>query len=246
MLRVATYNVHDCVGRDGRYAPERIAAIIADLRADIVALQEITLDAQGAVVAALERLTRLRTIDGTLFARRGGRYGNIVMSRLPVLERCRLDLSIPGREPRGLLELQVAGIGGRAIRILATHLGLGSDERARQIEALARRVATVSEPLILLGDFNVWQGPGKLRPLLRAGLQCTAVRTFPTWVRPVLALDRILVRAPARIHACWRAHVAATAVASDHYPLVAEIAFDDLAGPVQTDANAPLAQAHPG
>ena len=33
-------------------------------------------------------------------------------------------------------------------------------------------------PLILLGDFNVWQGPGKLRPLIRVGLQCTAVRTF--------------------------------------------------------------------
>jgi len=68
-LRVATYNVHDCVGRDGVYAPDRIAAIVADLRADLVALQEITLDHAGDVVALLERTTAMHAIDGTLFER---------------------------------------------------------------------------------------------------------------------------------------------------------------------------------
>ncbi len=39
-LSVATYNVHACVGTDGRYDPDRVAAVIAELDADIVAVQE--------------------------------------------------------------------------------------------------------------------------------------------------------------------------------------------------------------
>lgn len=40
-LRVMTYNVHSCKGRDGRIAPARTADIIAHYRPDIVALQEV-------------------------------------------------------------------------------------------------------------------------------------------------------------------------------------------------------------
>ena len=41
-MRVATYNVHSCIGGDGRHDPERVATVIAELNADIVALQEFT------------------------------------------------------------------------------------------------------------------------------------------------------------------------------------------------------------
>ena len=40
-LRIATYNIHKCRGLDGRTRPERIAAILHDIGADIVAVQEI-------------------------------------------------------------------------------------------------------------------------------------------------------------------------------------------------------------
>ncbi|MDT8264805.1 EEP domain-containing protein, partial [Roseomonas sp. DSM 102946] len=39
-LRVASYNVHKCVGRDGRFDPQRIAAVIGEMDADLVAIQE--------------------------------------------------------------------------------------------------------------------------------------------------------------------------------------------------------------
>ena len=45
-LRVATYNVHACVGTDGRHDPDRVAAVIAEVNADIVALQEFTYPAR--------------------------------------------------------------------------------------------------------------------------------------------------------------------------------------------------------
>ena len=47
-LRVATYNVHECVGTDGRQDPDRIASVVSELNADIVALQEFTYPASVA------------------------------------------------------------------------------------------------------------------------------------------------------------------------------------------------------
>src|SRR5439155_13605060 len=42
-LRIMTYNVHSCVGLDGKLAPTRIARIIRSFDPDIVALQEMDL-----------------------------------------------------------------------------------------------------------------------------------------------------------------------------------------------------------
>ncbi len=46
---MATYNVHACVGRDGRHDPERVAKVVTELDADIVALQEFTYPANVAL-----------------------------------------------------------------------------------------------------------------------------------------------------------------------------------------------------
>ena len=40
-LRIATYNIHRCRGIDGRTRPERIAAVLRDIDADVIALQEV-------------------------------------------------------------------------------------------------------------------------------------------------------------------------------------------------------------
>ena len=84
-LRVATYNVHDCIGRDRRYDPKRIAGIVDALDADVVALQEVTLDHQGDLLATLQGETHMHMVDGTLLPRGIGRYGNLLLSRWPVI-----------------------------------------------------------------------------------------------------------------------------------------------------------------
>jgi endonuclease/exonuclease/phosphatase family metal-dependent hydrolase len=43
-MRIATYNVHRCVGRDGVQAPQRITEILRSIKADVVALQEVAFD----------------------------------------------------------------------------------------------------------------------------------------------------------------------------------------------------------
>ncbi len=48
-LRVATYNVHACVGTDRRHDPERVASVVSELDADVVALQEFTYPASVAI-----------------------------------------------------------------------------------------------------------------------------------------------------------------------------------------------------
>ena len=40
-IRVVSYNIHRCVGMDGRQDPGRVAEVIRELDADIVGLQEV-------------------------------------------------------------------------------------------------------------------------------------------------------------------------------------------------------------
>ena len=221
-MRVATYNVHDCVGRDGAYAPDRIAAVVADLDADVVALQEVTLDHAGDVVALLERTTGMRTIDGTLFERGVGRYGNVLLARWSAVGHRAHDLSFPGREPRGLIDVDVV-VRGQTWRIMATHLGLSLAERREQIMRVAAEINANGPPAVVMGDFNIWLGARAFAPLSRLGLVQCRVATFPTWPLPLLSLDRILVRPPARILRCARANSAVARISSDHYPVVADL-----------------------
>lgn len=223
-LRVATYNVHDCVGRDGIYSPDRIAAIVAGLDADIVALQEVTLDHAGDIVGLLQKKVRMQAIDGTLFERGIGRYGNLLLCRLNVTGQALHDLSFTGREPRGVIEAHLQ-TGSARFSVFATHLGLASRERRIQISTLAKLAAGSAHPAILMGDFNVWRGGGALAPVRHAGFVDKAVASYPCRPWPLFALDRIFVRSPLVIVRCWRDMGKITVTASDHLPVVAEVGF---------------------
>ncbi len=223
-MRVATYNVHDCIGRDRRYDPGRVATVVQALKADIVALQEITLDHAGDLLADLEAITGMRGLDGTVFARGIGRYGNLLLTRHEILESHRHDLATGGREPRGALDATLATDIG-PVRVLATHLGLARSERREQLAMLAEQTARGPHATILAGDLNVWRGKNELAELQAQGMTHRPVASFPVWPRPLLALDRILVREPLQIKACWRHAGDGAQLASDHYPVVADLRF---------------------
>ncbi len=226
MLRVATYNAHDCIGRDGNYSPDRIARVVSSIEADVVALQEITLDHAGNILAELEASTGMKAIDGTLIDRGVGRYGNVLLTRRPVVKHTFHDLSFAGREPRGLIEV-VLGLDNHECRVLATHLGLASPERHAQIAHIAALLGGSSGAAILMGDFNVWAGASAFKPLRHAGFLASAVRSYPSWFVPLLPLDRILARSPATVLRCWRHQTPLTSLASDHFPVVADVRIAD-------------------
>jgi endonuclease/exonuclease/phosphatase family metal-dependent hydrolase len=222
---VCSWNVHECVGRDGRRDAARVAAVLVDIGADIVALQEVLSDTrrggEGDQAAFLSTALSLQAIPGPTLERGGGRYGNLVLTRLPVRGVHRHDLSVPGREPRGALEVFLDAPGG-GLRLVATHLGLNAAERRRQVQHLLDRLGPTldGQALVLLGDFNEWRPwSGVVRLLKRRFGEIPAPRTFPSR-RPFLALDRAWVTPRDRLAAITTEGGDRAARASDHLPLV--------------------------
>ena len=230
-LRIATYNVHACIGRDGRQDPDRVAAVVAELNADVVALQEFTYPASVAIDTRIPVV--LTTLDSYQCAlgptrQRAGRtctecFGNALLTRHPIVEVHRIDLSMKRREPRGALAATV-DIGGTRLHVLATHLGLRIHERRFQVQQILDYLDSVRDTfVVVLGDFNDWL-PGRSAAHVldhRLG-RPPRPASFPVaW--PLVALDRIWVQ-PQHALRTVSAHATPTArIASDHLPVIAEI-----------------------
>lgn len=225
LIRIATYNIHRAIGRDNQETPERIATVLREMDADLVALQEVGYEAgkPGNVLEYLAEAMQARVIEGVTLLDERGNYGNAVLTRLPV-DRLHLhDISVPGREPRGAIELRLH-MNGMKCQIIATHLGLRPGERRQQVERLIALFNGSSANIkILLGDLNEWFLWGRpLRSLHRVFGRTPAPPTFPVrW--PRLALDRIWVQPLAALEHLQAHKSTASAQASDHYPLVAEL-----------------------
>jgi endonuclease/exonuclease/phosphatase family metal-dependent hydrolase len=227
-LRIASYNIHGCVGLDKRHAPSRIAAIIRDMQAPIVGLQEV--DTHSIEESSLDQLeylakkTRMEAVAGPTLARRVGHYGNAILTRFPIRAVRRLDLSVPGREPRGAIDVDLEIPGGALLRVFVTHFGLKGFERREQLRVLLPLVREEpSRPCVVLGDFNEWSRKGEVIRELDAALEPSqAVPSFPSWW-PILSLDRIWVRPRAAFRSA-RAFVSlGSRIASDHLPVVATL-----------------------
>jgi endonuclease/exonuclease/phosphatase family metal-dependent hydrolase len=231
VVRVATYNVHACVGRDGRHDPDRVAKVIAELDADVVALQEFTYPASVAldtrtpvVLTTLDRYecalgpTRERTRRTVTEC-----FGNALLTRHPLIDVHRIDLSMERREPRGALAATV-DVGGTRLHVLATHLGLRIHERRFQVRQILDYLDSVRDaPVVVLGDFNDWlPGRSAAHVLDRRLGRPPHPATFPVaW--PLVALDRVWVQPSAALRRISVHATPAARVASDHFPVVAEI-----------------------
>ncbi|MPW08186.1 endonuclease [Paraburkholderia sp. CNPSo 3155] len=223
-LRIGTYNLHGAVGIDGKFAPERIGDVLAEIDADIFALQEVPLGGASSpdVLALLQRMTGLDAVAGPTFDTPARRFGNAVLTRYPVRAVRTLDLSFRSREPRGALDADI-DCNGELWRVVATHLGLASSERRAQVEQVLQSFDTPALPVILLGDLNEWFVYGRtLRRLVTHFRRATALRTFPTRF-PLFALDRIWVHPGERLLLVDVHRTPLSRVASDHYPLIAHI-----------------------
>ncbi|WP_137127685.1 endonuclease/exonuclease/phosphatase family protein [Roseomonas sp. HF4] len=239
-LAVASYNIHKCVGTDNRFDPARVAAVIAELDADILALQEADRRfgrRHGLLdMPALERRTGLSLLPLSLEPGGHGWRGNALLVRNARVIRQR-RLVLPGGEPRGAVMAELDLPAGR-LCVVAAHFGLLRRHRAQQAMAILAALAEAEDvPTLVFGDLNEWR-PGP-RSSLRAledgfGGAVPGPATFPSRL-PVLALDRILGR-PRGLVLGVEAHDTPRArVASDHLPIRAVI---DLAA-VQAPALAP-------
>lgn len=228
-LLVATWNVHGGVGRDRRYDPARIADVVREMQADIVALQEVGERNGENMLAALVAASGFHAVQGWTCKRWGCDYGNVVLSRFPIRESHRLDLTVPRCEPRGALDV-VVDAPVRPLRVIATHLGLRPGERRMQVKRLLKALEHEAvHPTVLTGDVNEWYLWGRPLRWLHAHFGVTpAPATFPSG-RPVLSLDRLWTEPAAMLDAVNVHATALARVASDHLPLVARLRWPTMA-----------------
>lgn len=226
-FRVATYNVHRCVGIDRRLEPRRVAAVIRQMDADIIGLQEVDNRSDGSSESAqmdfLAGETGYEVVPGPTIKLSNGHYGNVLLTRWPVLKRREIDLCVSCREPRGAIEAFLS-VHDREVRVIVTHLGLAFSERRYQVSRLADLIVEMTSPLfVLLGDINEWVPTGRGLKLLHSLMGKSPVtRSFPSWW-PLLALDRIWVKPNKALKGIRVHNTPLSRKASDHLPVVAEI-----------------------
>lgn len=228
-VMIASYNVHKCVGTDRKFDPVRIAGVIAEIDADLIAIQEADQrfgDRSGLLdLDALERDCGLVPVPITAHSVTGhGWHGNMLMIRKGTVLKVK-QLNLPGVEPRGALVADIEFASG-SLRVVAAHLGLLKRSRAQQAKTIISLLAAEEEvPMLLVGDLNEWRvGPrSSLSSLLPVfDPVAGAVPSFPSRF-PVLALDRVLGY-PHELVTSVEAHDTPLArVASDHLPIKAHI-----------------------
>ena len=163
-LTVATWNVHGGVGRDRHYSPSRIADVVLETGADVIALQEVgSKDSSDVLLDALVGGTGFAAVDGWTCRRGGCDFGNVVLSRFPIATARRLDLTVRDREPRGALDV-VASTPQGALRVIGTHLGLWPGERRAQVRKLLGALPAW-RPVLSLD--RLWTQPASLLVELR-------------------------------------------------------------------------------
>lgn len=225
-VAIASYNLHSCVGLDRKCSPARVAEVLRELDCDIYALQEVDNQPgdheESMQLEYLSRSMAMAAVPGMRLVKHTGEYGNAILTRLPIMSVRRHDLSYSRAEPRGAVDVEL-DLGGRPLRVIATHLGLRRRERRFQWRRLMVAIAegSLDAPLIVLGDMNEWyRGAITLREAHLAFGEPPAPVGFPSFA-PFLALTRIWVRPHAAIESITAHRSDLTRKASDHLPLKA-------------------------
>lgn len=221
-LRIASYNVHGCVGTDRRKDAARIARVIGELDCDTIGLQEV--DYRLDYIAGR---VGMRCIPGITLVRHDGPFGNALLTTRKVLDVRQLALGYGRREPRSALDVDL-DVCGQKLRVIVTHLGLFAAERRWQVRKLLEMVRDTQERLVVLGDINEWFPFSRpVRWFNRLLGHSVADRSFPSrW--PLFALDRVWVRPRPALLALKAHRSPLAALASDHLPVKAIVATQNL------------------
>jgi len=237
-IRLLTYNVHSCIGTDRKLDPGRIANVIAEAEADIIALQEVDVGRRrtGGVDQAhmIASLLKMEAHFHPVLSVAEEQYGDAIITALPTGAVKAGPLPSIG-EKRGALSVEIT-IGERNLLVINTHLGLRGRERIQQMTTLLNSGwlgGTADQPVsaILCGDFNAVPASATYRLAARslkdaqlAG-KAAPKPTFPSRY-PLMRLDHIFVTHDLIVKKAAVLETRLARIASDHLPLLAEVCFD--------------------
>lgn len=222
-LRVVSFNI-----KSGLLSSmEKVGAVLAELRPDVVALQEVDVGVsrtervdQARVLA--ERLGMQYVFAGAI-VRGGGDYGVALLSRLPITRAERVDLSASvAFEPRVAIDATVCA-NGEPVRVVTVHADVFPWSSAANSRALARALGPMGEAkVIVAGDLNATPQEESPRLFVNAGLVDVlgAHRVGATFRGTSRRLDYILVDPPLDLGVAEAG--ALESDASDHIPVYAE------------------------
>lgn len=237
-LSVASYNIHKGVGTDRRRDLARTAAVIAEIGADILAVQEA--DTRFGTRKGLLDLDRIRQDVGLIavpvddVGEAHGWHGNLLLVRNALVQDVH-QLILPGLEPRGALVTDLT-IAGRPLRVVNAHLGLLQTSRRAQARALLHKIEGMeARPTLLMGDLNEWRGKGAaFQTLQKHFTLARAQASFPSRF-PVLALDRMMMSSHGALLDVATHDSPLSRRASDHLPIKARLRLAPHAGVVIDD-----------
>jgi endonuclease/exonuclease/phosphatase family metal-dependent hydrolase len=223
---------------DGRVRPDRIAKVLREIDADIIALQEVLSrqeaghkhDHAGYVAEELGYHAGL----GETRRHRGAAYGNLLLTRFPIHTTQNYDITALGRERRGCLRADLQLDDGALLHVFNVHMGTAYFERRRQARKLMDAAILTNDDLtgarLVLGDFNEWTR-GLASRLLRSHFHAAdprahlgRTRTYPGLL-PLLHLDHIYFDPALKLESLTLHRSRTALVASDHLPFVADFSL---------------------
>ena len=218
-VKIATFNIQHAMQGE-----EKIAAVLRDLDADAVGVQEVDFcnsrsggRDQPALLSDMAGMPHYRFTPAVDF--RGGAYGTLILSKHPIVAYETIPLPSGKYEPRSVGHA-VLDLEGERIDFFNTHLSYESGElRARQFMALAAQIGPCRR-FILTGDFNV-DDLDEFAPLGAPLAINRKERVIGSFIASDAPIDNILFSAGFAEVGAGRL----CATCSDHYPVWATVAF---------------------
>ncbi|QQE11256.1 endonuclease/exonuclease/phosphatase family protein [Planctomycetota bacterium] len=230
-VRVMTYNIHFGTGLDGELDLERIANVIKDSDADLVALQEIDKGTKrtGGVdmPRELQKLTGMYHTFGKTIDYQGGEYGLMLLSKWPIYDIAVNELPYSRDAERRVALSGLVNVPGMGeVRLVSTHLQwMPIGDKHEQAKALNRLFANSDvTPVILGGDFNAGYGSPTMSEMLKFWQVSSKIDTGMTFPadKPNKQIDHVMTSGAIRFDT-KSIEVIDEQVASDHLPVVVDL-----------------------
>lgn len=234
-IKVITFNIHHGKGTDGKLNLNRIAEAVEEREADFIALNEVDRyyskrsDYADQVSWLAERLKMQSAFGAAITLKQKDidtvrQYGNVLLSRYPIVSEINHPMDFGSMEGRTLLETDVL-MNERRLKMYVTHLSLSPRSRNKQIDFIAGKIMEEHTPVIIAGNWNMKPGGKAWRKIAGIVQDCyvaakTSCKTFPS-LRPIMQIDYIFTSR--NIDVASVEVIKKIPAASDHLPLIATL-----------------------